>query len=169
MHENVDRNRKNYWKITHDMTNSRIYKEWIDMKSRCYNENCGNFKHYGARGIKVCDEWIHSFETFYEWAMNNGYDDSLTIDRIDNDGNYEPSNCRYVNKSIQNINKRHKNTSGYVGICKCNNCEAWYGRVKHNKKCYYTGISKNIHEAARMRNEFIIANGFNNKLNVIKE
>ncbi|MFZ2809433.1 MAG: hypothetical protein WAZ60_23865 [Desulfosalsimonadaceae bacterium] len=77
------------------------------MKKRCYRPSHDSYKHYGARGITVCSEWLESFPVFYIWAMGNGYRDDLTIDRIDNDGNYEPSNCRFVTMKFQN--RRHSN------------------------------------------------------------
>ena len=137
------------------------------MKSRCLNPNSCNYKHYGEREISICEEWINDYKTFKNWALENGYSDYLTIDRINNDGNYEPDNCRWATKSVQGMSMRHKNTSGYVGISKISSGNGWYGRVKVNGKCYYTGISKSIHEAAKMRNDFIIQNNLPNKLNEV--
>lgn len=88
----------------HGMHGTRIYFTWQNMKARCHNPENHHFKWYGARGIRVCEEWRNSFEAFYDWAMANGYRDDLTIDRIDNDGNYEPSNCRFVTIADQNRN-----------------------------------------------------------------
>ena len=79
----------------------RIFTVWNDMKARCLNPNNISFKHYGGRGITVCEEWL-TFSNFYEWALANGYNDNLQIDRINNDGNYEPDNCRFVTRK-QNI------------------------------------------------------------------
>ena len=76
------------------------------MKNRCLNTNHPHYKDYGGRGIGVCDEWMHDFQAFYEWAMANGYRDDLTIDRIDNNGNYEPSNCRWTTMAVQRKNQR---------------------------------------------------------------
>lgn len=78
------------------------------MKQRCANPNKPDYKWYGAKGIKVCDEWKdseHGLEKFYNWSINNGYSDNLTIDRIDSNGDYEPSNCRWVSLNNQQSNK----------------------------------------------------------------
>ena len=77
------------------------------MKQRCTNPKLPRYKDYGLRGITVCREWLEDFNNFYLWAMQNGYDDNLTIDRINNDGNYEPSNCRWITKEAQA--KKQKN------------------------------------------------------------
>jgi hypothetical protein len=95
------------------MKGTPLYRAWGNMRNRCYNEKHRFYSHYGARGIKVCDEWNGSFKSFYEWAIDNGYQKGLSIDRIDNDGNYEPSNCRWATTQEQNINKR---TNVYVEI-----------------------------------------------------
>lgn len=76
------------------------------MNHRCYLKSDTNYKKYGARGIIVCDKWKNDFKAFYDWAMSNGYSDELTLDRIDNGGNYEPSNCRWATYSQQNKNRR---------------------------------------------------------------
>lgn len=75
------------------------------MKSRCTNTTIKAYKDYGGRGIKVCDEWLNSFEAFYDWAMKNGYADHLSIDRIDVNGNYCPENCRWATRKTQQMNK----------------------------------------------------------------
>ncbi len=82
------------------------------MKRRCYNQKFKQYKDYGGRGIRVCDEWLKSFKNFYDWAMANGFREDLQIDRIDNDGNYEPSNCRWVSakENANNRVRKHANT-----------------------------------------------------------
>lgn len=97
--------------VKHGLNESRIYATYHNMKDRCTNPNCKAYKNYGGRGIKICDEWLgeNGFINFYNWAISNGYDDSLTIDRVDIDGNYEPNNCRWITKSLNTAlsNKSH--------------------------------------------------------------
>lgn len=93
-------------RLKHGMTKTPIHHKWIDMKKRCTNPKCNNYKNYGARGITVCEEWSNSFISFMEWSLLNGYSDELEIDRIDNDKGYSPENCRYVTKNVNNFNKR---------------------------------------------------------------
>lgn len=90
----------------HGMRHTRLYNIYANMKQRCYNKNNNNYENYGERGIIICDEWLKDNKSFFDWANNNGYSDNLTIDRIDVDGNYEPSNCRWVDRTTQNRNNR---------------------------------------------------------------
>ena len=76
-----------------------LYKTWINAKTRCYNPKSEKYPRYGARGITMCDEWLHDFPAFYKWANENGYKPGLQLDRRDNDGNYSPDNCRFVTRS----------------------------------------------------------------------
>lgn len=83
---------------------TRLYRIYGNMKTRCSNPHVRSFSRYGGRSIKVCQEWIENYSSFREWALSNGYNDALTLDRIDNDGNYEPSNCRWVSPREQSLN-----------------------------------------------------------------
>lgn len=102
---------------THHKSKSRLYRIWRHIKSRCFNENVPHYKYYGGRGISICEEWEKSFENFYEWAISNGYQEDLSIDRIDVNGNYEPSNCRWTNAKIQANNKTNNRIIEYNGEC----------------------------------------------------
>ena len=110
-------------KTTHGLSNTRLYSVWNNMKKRCTNPNAQNYKRYGARGICVCDEWANSFENFSKWAYSNGYQEGLSIDRIDNNGNYCPENCRWSNIMTQNNNRNVSMMITYNG--KTQNLSSW--------------------------------------------
>ena len=93
------------WAKTHGDSRTRLYVIWCRMKSRCYDANVKEYNNYGGRGIVICDEWIHGYEEFKTWSLNNGYLSSLTIDRKDNNGNYSPENCQWITLS-DNCKKR---------------------------------------------------------------
>lgn len=103
--------------IRHGLCHTRLYECWGGMQSRCYNSKKAYYKNYGGRGIKVCDEWLgeNGFINFYNWAMANGYRDDLSIDRINVNGNYEPSNCRWATRTQQANNTRSNRFIEYNG------------------------------------------------------
>ena len=91
-------------KKTHGMYGKRLYNIWSNMKQRCKNQNHISYKYYGAKGVRVCKEW-EDFNTFKEWALANGYNDTMTIDRKNSDGDYAPNNCRWADKVEQSNNR----------------------------------------------------------------
>lgn len=95
---------------THGLTGKRLYRIWANMKNRCLNKNVNCFPYYGGRGIAICDEWLQ-FDNFMKWSLSNGYDEKLTLDRINNNGNYEPLNCRWVTMKEQCQNRRKRGTA----------------------------------------------------------
>ena len=99
---------------THGRSLTALYSIWKTMRYRCQNPNNPKYERYGKRGIKVCDEW-QDYPTFLKWSIKNGYEEGLTIDRIDNDGNYEPDNCRWVNNYIQQKNRSNNKWISFSG------------------------------------------------------
>ena len=138
----------------HGMSKTRLYGILADMRQRCNNHNNKSYEYYGAKGIKVCDEWLDKksgFKNFYNWSMANGYADNLTIDRINPNGNYEPSNCRWATASEQNFNKRIRrdNSTGHTGVYLYNG--KYEARISKNSKDYSLGTFNTYEEAVEAR------------------
>ena len=125
---------------THGMAKTRLYNTWSNMKTRCANEGRSMYYTYGGRGIKVCEEWNDSFESFYKWAMENGYKDSLSIDRIDNDGDYSPENCRWSTSQQQARNKQTTIRIMYRGQTKT--LKEWCDKYNLNYHTAYRRLRK---------------------------
>lgn len=100
---------------THGESKTHLYEIWCAIKRRCYNKNFDHYNNYGGRGISMCESWMDSFEEFRDWALENGYTDDLSIDRIDVNGNYEPSNCRWVTIKEQANNRTDNHLLTYNG------------------------------------------------------
>lgn len=92
---------------THNLIKHTLYRKWQDMKKRCYNPKVDRYKNYGLLGIRVCDEWKDDFLNFYNWSIENGWEEGLTIERKDNDKNYCPENCKYITHLEQHYNKKN--------------------------------------------------------------
>ena len=103
--------------LKHGKCHTRIYRIWSCMKTRCYNPNFRYYGRYGGRGIKICDDWIgdSGFQNFYDWAISHGYGENLEIDRINNDGSYEPLNCRWATRTEQANNTHGNHIVSYMG------------------------------------------------------
>lgn len=99
----------------HGGKHERLYMIYSSMKARCNNSKYSHYEFYGGKGVKVCDEWLHNYQDFKDWALQNGYSPELTIDRINVDGDYEPSNCRWITKHEQANNKTNNNFIEYQG------------------------------------------------------
>lgn len=158
---------------THGMKGTRIYTTWQNMKARCNNKNHKSYANYGGRGIMVCDEWLNSFETFYAWAVENNYTDSLEIDRIDNALGYTPKNCRWVDSYTQGANKRvHIKDNGLcTGIHPHKDKFKVMISHKGNSACYL-GVYDTLEEAVNVRNTYIEDNDLPHtkiNLNILRE
>lgn len=121
--------------MTHGYSKTRLYKILSNMKARCYNKNTSSYRDYGDKGIEVCDEWRNSFESFRDWAYENGYNDTLTIDRIDSNGNYEPNNCRWITKSE---NTKYRNDECGIPILKSSFNDDIILKIKELRELGYT-------------------------------
>lgn len=123
------------------------------MHQRCYNEKNGAYKHYGGRGIVICDEWKNNFESFFQWSLKNGYSDDLSIDRIDNDGNYEPSNCRWADMTLQGLNRgiQDNNTSGHKGVSLIKKTGKYRAYIKIKGKQIHLGHYDYLQDAIEAR------------------
>lgn len=140
---------------THGKSDTRLYSIWCNMKNRCYNKNSEVYKDYGHRSILICKEWKYSFEAFYTWSINNGYKNTLEIDRIDNNKGYYPDNCRWVTKNTQAYNKRKykNNTSGVVGVIWVERDKVWVSRISVKGKRINLGSFINKDEAIEARQQ----------------
>lgn len=120
--------------------NLRLYHTWYGMKRRCYDKGSGSYKRYGAKGVAVDEVWIEDFNNFLEWALNNGYKDGLTLDRIDSKQGYSPSNCRWAtyNTQMQTRGKMGNNTTGVTGVSHSKKTDRYSAYIQRD------GIQKNL-------------------------
>lgn len=151
--------------ITHGKRKHPLYGVWQNMKNRCYNKNVRSYKNYGRKGVTVCDLWLHDFQCFFEWAINNGWTENLEIDREDNGLGYSPDNCRVVSRKINLTNKGmySSNKTGYVGIS-LRKDGRFLSAVSVNGKTKYLGLFIDIKSAVVARNNYIIEHGLHLKI-----
>ena len=144
---------------THGLGYTRLYRIWSSIKKRTLNPKHKNYNDYGGRGITICEEWL-DVQNFYNWAMSNGYSDELSIDRIDNNKNYEPSNCRWTTRTIQSRNQRiyKNNSSGYKGVSYNKKTDRYIAKICVNNKNKCLGVFQTAEDGAIAYNNYIIEN-----------
>ena len=140
--------------------NNKLYRTWKNMRQRCLNKNNKSYENYGGRGISICDEWKNDYIKFYNWSINNGYEDNFTIDRINNDGNYEPNNCRWTSRFVNASNREtfKNNKSGYSGVYFFKPTKKWASLLRYKNKLNSLGHYLTKKEALDARNKFIVDN-----------
>mgnify|MGYP000853242619 CR=1 FL=1 len=147
----------------HGMKKHRFYDTYKNMMRRCYTKSDPKYKDYGGRGISVCEEWQDIIK-FVAWA-DSTYIEGYTLDRIDSAGNYEPSNCRWADRTTQAVNRRmmKNNTTGYVGVYLARD-NRWESRLTFNKVDIFLGRFNTNEEAVLARDTYIIENNLPHKL-----
>lgn len=142
----------------HGLCGTAIYDTRMHMMNRCCNKNNPDYRYYGGRGIFICEEWLNSetgAKAFYDWAMANGYEDGLTIERIDNNGPYSPDNCRWATRVEQARNRRIKslNHSGVTGVYYAPKDDVWIACIGVNRKKIHIGRYDSFDDAVAARRE----------------
>ena len=149
------------YQTKHGLHSHPLYSVWKGMNARCNSKTNKAFPYYGGRGISVCDEWKKDFKTYYDWAIANGYEKGLTIDRRDNDGNYTPENCRFTTPMVQARNTRairSNNTSGYRGVS-WNKCVGkFHAAICVAYEVISLGYFDDPEEASKVFNKYVIDN-----------
>lgn len=152
----------------HGLSRTPLYRTWAGIIKRTTNPNDSGYENYGGRGIIMCDEWKNDFNLFHEWAVSNGYKVGLTIDRINNDGNYEPNNCRWATSLVQAQNTRllrSSNKSGYRGVSWYKSYNKWIAQISVNYKKINLGYFFTKIEAAKAYDNFIKENNLSHTTN----
>lgn len=159
-----------HFNYKHGGTGTRLYRIWQLIKDRTLNKNSNMYKGYGDRGIDICEEWL-TFESFKEWSLNNGYKESLTIDRRDNNEGYNPFNCRWTTKEVQARNTRRimkTNTSGFRGVSESKDGKRkkrFQASIRINGKDKYIGRFMTALEAGKAYDKYVIDNNLEHTRN----
>lgn len=152
----------------HGLWKHPIYHAWNRMISRCYRLRNASYKNYGGRGITVCKEWVNGPVAFYNWAINNGWERGLTLDRIKNDGNYEPNNCQFITLALNTVKQRAlstRNTSGYKGVSWHKYSQKYQVQIMIGGKTTHLGQFDNPKAAALVYDKVALSAGDNRSLN----
>lgn len=142
----------------HGESYSRLHQIWCQMKTRCLCPTVNTYVYYGGRGITVCQEWIDSFEAFRDWAKANGYSDALELDRINVNGNYEPSNCRWATRVQQMRNtrkRRNAKTSKFKGVSKHSQNGCWVAQAHESRRTKNLGSFGSELKAALAYDDYV--------------
>mgnify|MGYP003593108192 FL=1 len=151
---------------THGLSKNKYYHTWVGMIQRCTNQDKDNYKHYGGRGITVCEDW-QDVRNFIAWCdLTHPNIDGYTLDRIDTNGGYSPNNCRWATRTTQNLTQRLRstNTSGFKGIYLSKGY--WIAQIRVNAKLITLGKCLNLEDAVLLRDTYIINNNLNNNLSI---
>ena len=153
---------------THGYSKTRLYTTYQAMITRCYDPKHASYASYGQKGVTVCDLWRNSFETFREWALLNGYDDTKVLDKdgiINNSKTYSPETCQFISKLKNATIKQKHNTTGYVGVSLIASLQKFKSTVTFEKKQYHIGLFNTAIEAAVARDTFIKEKEWEHTLN----
>ena len=163
-------NGKKLFSKTHGLSGTRLFWVFFSMKDRCLNENSPQYDDYGGRGISVCDEWTSNPVLFFDWAKTSGYRSGLHINRINNDGPYSPTNCKWSTRQENNENKRpyKNNKSGYPNIEWRDATNSWRVRIRIHGHTHNVGHYKQIEDAIVAYNNYVTSNNINRKLHEIR-
>jgi len=132
---------KSIYHKSHGLRESPLYNVWAGIKNRCRNKSHIGYENYGGRGISMCAEWSNDFKKFYDWAIDSGYKKGLDIDRVDNEKNYSPDNCRFTTRFVNLSNTREiqkNNTTGFRGVFKYGKTDKFYAKI------HIDGSAKNL-------------------------
>ena len=154
----------------HGLYNHKLYHAWTNIIQRCLNKNNKAYIDYGNRGITICDEWLNDFMAFYNWALENGYQNDLSIDRIDVNGNYEPLNCRWATKTTQMRNTRKiiaSNKTGYRGVSFYKSRNKYRAYIGLNCSFKHLGYFDTALESALAYDKYVIDNNLEHTRNFI--
>jgi hypothetical protein len=145
--------------VKHGLSDHPLYRTWSMMIDRCYNPNCPHYRYYGGRGVRVCDRWLTGFDHFLA-DMGEKPSQAHTLDRVAINGNYEPSNCRWADRSTQNVNQRMKKTnkSGATGVNWHKASNKWVAQVCRGRKKVHIGLFDTVEAAKQARDKFLSEN-----------